>query len=268
MEGMNGRFWRISEVVKRAHVTPRTLHHYDTIGLLVPSRRTEAGYRLYSEADLERLHQIMLFRELGFSLEAIAKVVDEPGLDRLAALRAQRELLVEERARTDAIIGAVDRLLETMEKGERMSTDDIFEGFDAFANAPDEVRTHRAAHQQEVRDRWGDTDAYRESMKRARKYSRTDWKHIQDESEANEARMASLLTSGADPGGREARAGAEAMREHISRWFYDCDHEMHAGLADMYEADPRFAAHYDGRAPGLSSFVARAIRANAARGGA
>jgi len=157
------------------------------------------------------------------------------------------------------------RVLDTMEKGTKMSRDEMIEGFDAFADAPREIRDHQATYGQEARERWGDTDAYRESMRRTRGYAKADWKKIQDEAEANEARMAALLTAGADPGGAEAMDGAEAMRQHIGRWFYPCDYPMHAGLADMYEADPRFAAHYDNRAPGLAAFVAAAIRANARR---
>jgi len=80
-------------------VTVRTLHHYDEIGLLVPFERSEAGYRLYSEADLERLHQILLHRELVFALEIIGQVLNEPAIDRLTVLRSQRELLVEKQRR-------------------------------------------------------------------------------------------------------------------------------------------------------------------------
>jgi len=85
------------------------------------------------------------------------------------------------------------------------------------------------------------------------------------ETEAAEAHMAQLLTAGAAPDSVEAMDGAEAMRRHIDRWFYPCGPHMHVALADMYEADPRFAAHYDARAAGLAAFVAAAIRANAAR---
>jgi DNA-binding transcriptional MerR regulator len=255
----------VSEVAEWAHVTVRTLHHYDEIGLLAPSGRSGAGYRLYSDADLERLYQILLYRELGFPLEAIRRVMDDPATDRPLALRAQRELLVRKRRKTDAVIRAVDRLLETMERGTKMSSDEMMEGFDAFADAPDDVRAHQARHGAEAHERWGDTDAYRESMRRAKSHGKADWTKIKAEADANEARMAELLAAGSDPEGDEATAGAEAMRQHIGRWFYGCSHQVHAGLADMYEADPRFTAHYDDRAPGLARFVAAAIHANARR---
>jgi DNA-binding transcriptional MerR regulator len=257
------KHWKVSELAELAHVTVRALHHYDEIGLLVPSERTEAGYRLYSEGDLERLYQILLYRELGFSLEAIAQVIDGAALARRAALRAQRDLLVEGRRRTDAVIRAVDRLLEFVEKEEKMSSEEIMDGFDAFADAPDGVRAHQEKYGREAKERWGDTDTYRESMRRTRSYTKADWTKIQKEGKRTESRMAELLATGADPEGAEAMAGAEAMRQHITRWFYPCSYGMHAGLADMYEADLRFTAHYEKRARGLAGFVAQAIRANA-----
>jgi MerR family transcriptional regulator, thiopeptide resistance regulator len=256
---------RVSEVARMAHVTVRTLHHYDETGLLVPSARSDAGYRLYSEADLERLHQILLYRELGFPLETIAQVLDEPTLDRRTALQAQRELLVEKRQRLDAVIRAVDRTLESMERGTTMSMAEMFEGFEDLAEAPTAIRAHHAKHAKEAHERWGGTDTYKESMRRAKSYSKEDWEQIQREGGEHEARMVSLLQAGADPEGDDAMAVAEGMRRHIGRWFYPCSHEMHANLADMYEADARFRRYYEDRAGGLARFVARAIRANSRR---
>lgn len=248
--------WTVSEVARMAHVTVRTLHHYDDIGLLHPSDRTEAGYRLYSQAELERLHLVLLYRELGFSLEAIGQLLDEPALDRAKALRAQRELLEEKVSRTRAVIRAVDRTLETMERGTEMDAETMFEGFEGFDHAE---------HAEEAKERWGGTDAYRESMRRAKSYGKEDWAEMKREMEAIEADMAALLAVGKDPEGAEAMAVAERHRQHIERWFYPCGYRMHAGLADMYEADPRFAAHYEERAEGLAAFNASAIRANAMR---
>ena len=262
---MRVKYWKVSEVAELAHVTVRTLHHYDEIGLLVPSRRSDAGYRLYSGADLARLYQILLYRELGFALEAIARVLDAPASERRSALREQREALAEKRRRTDAVLAAVDRALESIERGREMSSDEILEGFDAFAHAPEEVRAHQRKHGDEARARWGDTAAYGESMRRARGFTGADWERIRAEAESTEARMVELMRAGADPAGEEAMAGAEAMREHIARWFYPCTYRNHAGLADMYEGDPRFTGHYDERADGLAAFVAAAIRANAMR---
>ena len=260
-----GKRWKVSEVAELAHVTVRALHHYDEVGLLVPSERSPAGYRLYSGADLERLYQILLYRELGFGLDAIGPLIDAPALDRRSALLGQRELLLERRRKTEAVIREVDRALERIEQGVTMSAKELGEGFAAFANAPADVRAHQAEHGAEARERWGETDAYRESMRRVKRYGKADWEQLRRESEVAESRMAELLAAGADPEGEEAMAGAEAMRRHIAAWFYPCSPGMHAGLADMYEGDPRFAANFEKRTKGLTAFVATAIRANAAR---
>lgn len=257
--------WRVGQVADMAHVTVRTLHHWDDIGLLAPSDRSDAGYRLYSRDDLDRLYRILLYRELGLPLDAIADLLDDPETDRRSALREQRELLVRKRRRTDALIRAVDRMLNTIDRGSTMSDNELHEGFEAFADAPDDVRAHQAKYGGEARERWGDTDSYGESMRRARKYGKDDWERIRAEADAVEARMAELLEAGADPEGEEAVREAEALRRHIDQSFYPCSHAMHAALADMYESDPRFAAHYEDRARGLAAFVANAIRANARR---
>jgi len=265
---VSNQHWTVSEVARMAHVTVRTLHHYDDVGLLVPSRRTRAGYRLYGEDDLERLHRVLVYRELGFPLDGIAGLLDEPVLDRRAALLAQRALLVRKKRKTEAVIGAVDRMLNAMERGEKMSADELNEGFDALADAPEDVKVQQKKYGKETAERWGETDAYKESARRAKKYRKEDWAEIKAEGEAIESDMAALLAAGKDAAGEEAMAVAERHRRHISRWFYPCSHAMHRGLADMYEADPRLTAHYEERAKGLAAFNAAAVRANAARGDA
>lgn len=119
----------------------------------------------------------------------------------------------------------------------------------------------------EARERWGDTDAYKESTRRAAKYSKDDWTKIKAEMEGIETGLADAMASGDAPDSERARHLAEQARLHIDRWFYPCSHRMQVGLADMYTADPRFRAHYDERAAGLAEYVAGAIRANAAAAG-
>jgi MerR family transcriptional regulator, thiopeptide resistance regulator len=212
--------WTVSQVARMAHVTVRTLHHYDDIGLLVPSARSRAGYRLYGEDDLERLHRVLVYRELGFPLEGIAGLLDRPTLDHRSALLAQRELLDRKKRKTEAVIRAVDRMLNAMERGQKMSRKELDEGFDALADdAPEDVRAQQEKYGKEVAQRWGDTDAYKESARRTKKYRKEDWAQIKAENEAIESDMATLLDAGKDPAGDEAMAVAERHRQHISRWF-------------------------------------------------
>ena len=247
----------VSQVARLAHVTVRTLHHYDEIGLLVPSERSAAGYRLYSDEDVARLHQILLFRELGFGLDAIAQVLDAPDPERAIALKEQRDRLVLQRQRTDAVIRAVDAALAALEGGTPMSTEKMFEGFEEFDHAQ---------YADEARERWGHTEAYRESERRTRSYSKEDWARIREEANATTLALARLLEEGAAPDSPGAMDAAEEARLHIDRWFYPCSKEMHAVLGEMYVADPRFTATYERIRPGLAAFVSAAIKANAARG--
>lgn len=123
----------------------------------------------------------------------------------------------------------------------------------------------QAQYQEEVAERWGNTEAYEESSRRTMNYSEDDLAKIKAESEGIEVGLAAVMADGEAADGDRAMDLAEAARLHIDRWFYPCSTAMHAGLADMYTADERFKAHYEDRAEGLAEFVAQAIRANAAR---
>lgn len=251
---MNAKRYTVSQVARMANVTVRTLHHYDEIGLLAPAERARNGYRYYRHADLERLHQILLLRELEFSLEAIGELLGRPEAERRAALVGQRDRLRERRRRTEAVLRAIDATLEAMEEERAMETTRLFDGFDSFDHTEYEAETQ---------ERWGHTEAFKESQRRTRGYGKEQWNEIKREGDDIWARLAALLKSGADPTGPEARALAEEHRQHLARWFYDCGPDMHTGLADMYEADDRFQAFFETWGEGFTEFVTRAFRANA-----
>jgi hypothetical protein len=123
------------------------------------------------------------------------------------------------------------------------------------------------AHADEARERWGGTDAYRQSAQRTAKYTKDDWVRIKAEGAQNVAAFAAALDSGVAASDPRAMDLAEAHRRHISQWFYDCPLEMHRGLGDMYVGDPRFTATYDAERPGLAQYIRDAIHANADRQG-
>ena len=246
----------VGQVAVLAGVTVRTLHHYDRVGLLVPSQRSEQGYRLYDYGDLDRLRQIRLLRELRFSLDAIGQMLDATAYDRRSALVGQRELLKEGQQRTETIIRGVDRALTAMEEEKEMDKTEMFEGLEEFDHDQ---------YQEEAEQRWGDTDAYKESLRRTRRYDKDDWARIKEEGQVVVARLAGLLADGGQAAGGAAMDLAEEHRCHIDRWFYPCSHGMHKTLAEMYTADPRFMEYFENRGAGLATFVQDAIRANAAR---
>jgi DNA-binding transcriptional MerR regulator len=244
----------VGEVAELTGVTVRTLHHYDELGLLLPSDRSEAGYRLYSYEDLARLQEILIWRALGFALSEIQALLDDPAHDRRTALERQRKLVGRELQRLGGLAVAIDAAIAAESHRTRMKETSMFEGFDP------------ALYQDETRERWGHTDAYRESARRARGYGEADWAAIRRESEEIVGRLASLMRAGAPADSEDARALAEGHREHISRWFYPCTLQMHRGLGEMYVADERFARVYDQEAPGLAQYFHDAIAGNAAAG--
>jgi DNA-binding transcriptional MerR regulator len=244
----------VGQVAAAAGVSVRTLHHWDAVGLLVPSGRTAAGYRTYAPADLERLQQVLTYRALEFSLDDVRRLLDDPAVDALAHLRRQQELLADRIARLQSVAALVSRAVEARSMGIELDPHDLREVFG------DEAPTQ---HAEEVRERWGDTDAYAQSHARTSAYSKQDWLEVKAEVEDVERRFAEALAAGVPADDPSVTAIAEDHRQHISRRFYDCSAEMHAALADMYVADERFAAHYDRRAAGLAQYVHDAVKANA-----
>ncbi len=244
----------VGEVAALAGITVRTLHHYDRIGLLSPSGRTASGYRRYSAPDLDRLHQVLVYRELGFPLEEVAALLDAD--DPAEHLRRQHRLLRDRLERTQAMVAAVEKEMEARAMGISLTPEERFELFGDWL--PEE-------YEAEAEQRWGDTEAWEQSQRRTRSYSKDDWVRIKAEGEDVERRFAEALRAGVPADSAAAMDLAEEHRQQISRNFYDCGPEMHAGLGRMYVEDERFAAHYEQIAPGLARYVSTAVQANAAR---
>jgi DNA-binding transcriptional MerR regulator len=241
----------VGEVSELAGVTVRTLHHYDEIGLVRPSGRSEAGYRLYSQADLERLQEVVVWRQLGFSLSEAQELLDDPGYDRGAALRRQRELVDLQLERLDATARALDAALAAHDTGTHQKETTMFKDFDP------------TDYEDEARERWGDTDAYQESSRRAAAYGEAEWSEIRAEAEQQVKDFAALMAAGEPAAGERARAVAERHRRHITQWFYPVSLHMHRNLAELYILDPRYGDNYDRVAPGLAAYIREAILANA-----
>jgi MerR family transcriptional regulator, thiopeptide resistance regulator len=250
--------YSIGQVAALAGVTVRTLHHYDDVGLLTPTGRTPAGYRLYDDADLGRLRDVLSYRELGFSLEQVRSILDDPRADPASHLRNQYRLVRERIARLEQVLGHLEKLMEVQHMGINLTPEEQLEVFGE--NWPGDE------YAAEAEQRWGDTDAWRQSQQRTSAMSKDDWLAVKAETEALEAELAAAMTDGVAPTDPRAMDLAERHRLAIER-FYDVSYEMHRGLAEMYVADPRFTRHYDDRAPGLAQWLRDAIVANSERHG-
>lgn len=247
--------WTVGQVAETFGVTVRTLHHYDAVGLVVPSGRTPKGYRLYTEADLARLATVVTYRRLDLPLEEVRALLDGDGTA-VEHLRRQRAVVVSRLDELNGLVSAIDRALEREMEQQPASTEDLKELFgDGYG---EEYAT-------EAQERWGDTDAWKQSAARTARYTKADWEAVKAEQDEAGRLLVEAMRSGAAPDSERAMDAAEASRLVIHRWFYDLDHAFHRGLADMYVADPRFTKTFEDQAPGLAQYAHDAIHANADR---
>ncbi|GAB1328371.1 MerR family transcriptional regulator [Streptomyces sennicomposti] len=250
--------YSVGQVAGFAGVTVRTLHHYDEIGLLVPGGRSHAGHRRYDDADLERLQRILFYRELGFPLDEVAALLDDPDADPRAHLRRQHELLTARIDRLQKMAAAVEQAMEARRMGTDLTPEERFE---VFGDKDPEQYAEEAEH------RWGGTEAYAESQRRAARYTKEDWKRVKAEADEWGERYAAVVAAGEPPTGEAAMDLAEEHRRHIGTYYFACPYEMHRCLGEMYVADERFKAFYDSLRPGLAEHLKDAVLANAARHG-
>ncbi len=247
----------VGQVAERFGVTVRTLHHYDAIGLLSPSARSHAGYRLYTEEDVTRLQHVVVYRRLDFSLEEIAQLLDDgtrPAL--LEHLRRQRSAVVSRLDELAELVTAIDRALEKEMTGVNLTKEEQRELFgDGFSDE----------YAAEAQDRWGDTEAWRQSQQRTSRYTKADWEEIKAEAEEVNAAFVAALEAGEPATSEAAMDAAERARLHIHERFYSLSADFHRNLGDLYVSDPRFTKTYEDIRPGLAQYVRDAIHANADR---
>lgn len=247
----------VGRVADLVGVSVRTLHHWDAIGLVRPSGRSWSGYRLYDAEDVARIHRVLVYRELGLALAQIGEILDDPSVDPREHLQRQRTLLEERIRRLERTARAVDEMIErtdmTHENGIRLSAEEQARIFGADWDP---------AYQDEARERWGGTEAWKQSAARTREWGPEQWQQVKEELETVESALADALARGIAPGSEEANALAERHRATIAR-HYDCTRSMQVVLARMYTEDPRFAAHYDERAEGLAAWLRAVIEENA-----
>ncbi len=244
----------VGQAAEQLGVTVRTLHHYDEVGLLRPSERSPAGYRLYTPDDLTRLQHVVVYRRLGLTLEEVALLLDHPE-SAVDHLRRQRAAVVRRLDELHDLVAAIDRALEREMSNEPATPEDMKELFgEGFHDS-----------QAEAEERWGDSDAWKQSQQRTKGYTKADWAEVKAESDALHKAFTDAIDAGEPPTSEAAMDAAELHRRHIHDRFYDCPPELHKALGDLYVSDPRFTASYDEIRPRMAQYVHEAIHANAAR---
>ena len=233
---------QIKEFAELTGVSVRTLHYYDEIGLLTPvfvDRST--GYRYYDEGSLLRMQQILFYRELEFSLKSIAEILASPHYDKNMALKQQKHLLILKKERLDRLISAVDEAME----GENVMS--------AFDNSKFEQ------YKAEAKEKWGNTDAYREYEEKAKAQSQDSMQSAADGMDLIFAEFAYCMKNGEAADSTAAQALVKKLQQHITDNYYTCTKEILVGLGQMYVLDERFRNNIDRHGIGTAAFVSDAI---------
>lgn len=239
--------YSVSIVAKIAGISIRTLHHYDKIGLLIPSQRGESRYRYYGKKELYRLQQILFFKELDFPLKKIAKILDDPSFDLEQALAFQKEELEKRKLRLDTLLNTIDKTVEQLKEENKMVTEnELYEGF-----SKDQISEWK----QEVEEKY-DSKVVAESYENIKKMSKADFKDVKAEQENVAKELALLMDRPIDSN----EVQALIKRHHTTNErFYKTNAKVYKGLADMYVADARFTEFYDKHKTGLAKFLREAM---------
>ncbi len=236
----------IKEFAKLTGVSVRTLHYYDEIGLLKPAFVDEQnGYRFYDENSLERMQEILFYRELDFGLKSISEILSSPDYDKQKALTEQRKLLILKKERLERIIDALDGA----EKGKVTMT--------AFDNS--DYETARKQYEAEAKHRWGETQAYKEHAEKTANYSKDKWQDVNGGLNTVLAKFAECMNNGHTVDSDNAQALVKELQAYITDNYYTCTNEILAGLGQMYVTDERFRTNIDKHGNGTAEFISKAI---------
>ena len=235
----------VSEVSRLCGVSVRTLHYYDQIGLLAPDGVTQAGYRQYDREAIDRLQRILLLRELDFPLAEIPAMLE--AADPKELLQKQRELLQMKKQRLERIIALCSQLIEGKEVTDMNAFDES------------QINQTRKQYAEEAKQKWGQTDAYRESEQRTAAYTKADWQSATKEADDIFAAFAALR--GQSPAGDAVQALVSRWQQHITARYYPCTDEILQSLGQMYVADERFRQNIDRFGEGTAQLMSDAIAA-------
>jgi DNA-binding transcriptional MerR regulator len=245
--------YTVQSLGRLAGVSARALRYYDEIGILKPARMNSSGYRIYGQKEVDRLQQILFYRELGVSLEDIKKIMTNPSFDGAAALKSHHEKLLEKRAQLDRLIANVEKTIMFTEGRINMSDKEKFEGFKKKM-----IDDNEKNYGKEAREKYGD-EAVEQSNAKLMKMTEEEYNTVTELEKQMKETLAQAFATG-DPSGPLAQKAAQLHKEWLCFYWSEYSKEAHAGLAQMYVDDERFKAHYDIDQPGTAEFLRDAIR--------
>jgi len=244
--------YTVQKLGQLAGVSTRTLRYYDEIGILKPARINSSGYRIYGRAEVDKLQQILFYRELGVSLDGIRAIVSDSEFDGARALHDHREQLLDKRKQLDLLIANVERTIAAQEGRTTMSDQDKFKGFKEKLVADNEAK-----YGKEIREKYGEAQV-EASNKKVLNMTQEQHDAVTRLSEELTAVLAEAYKTG-DPAGELAQRAADLHKHWLTFYWSEYSPEAHAGLAQMYVDDERFTAYYDKEQPGTAAFLRDAI---------
>jgi DNA-binding transcriptional MerR regulator len=242
----------VNKLAKLAGVSTRTLRYYDELGILKPARINSSGYRIYGEAEVDMLQQILFFRELDVSLDNIKLIITSKTFDKTKALKEHHEKLLEKRKQLDTLIKNVEKTIDKDERRIIMSDKEKFEGFKQKL-----VDDNEKKYGKEIREKYGE-DVVNESNKRFKNMSKEQYAEFEELGQTILDKLEEAFKTG-DPAGEAAQEVAKLHRKWITFAWNRYSKEAHAGVAQMYVDDERFTAYYDKNKPGLAKFLRDAV---------
>jgi DNA-binding transcriptional MerR regulator len=244
--------YTIQKLASLAGVSTRTLRYYDEIGILKPARINSSGYRIYGQEEVNRLQQILFYRELGVGLDSIKEIVTAPSFDGAKALREHREKLLEKREQLDLLIANVDKTIALTEGRTTMSNKEKFEGFKKKM-----IEDNEKNYGKEIREKYGNQSVEASNAK-VMNMTEEQYQEVTALAEQIHTTLAEAFKTG-DPAGELAQKAAHLHKQWLTYYWKDYSKEAHAGLAQMYVDDERFTAYYDKEQPGTAVFLRDAI---------
>ncbi|MCA1060592.1 MerR family transcriptional regulator [Rossellomorea aquimaris] len=244
--------YTVKKLGEIAGVSTRTLRYYDEIGILKPARTNSSGYRIYGQSEVDRLQQILFYKELGVGLIEIKDILDDPAFDATRALQKHRDTLLERRAQLDQLIANVDKTLRVKEGEITMTDKEKFEGFKEKM-----VEDNEQKYGKEAREKYSDKKVD-ESNARVMNMSKEEHERVTELQQEIKRTLGEAFQKG-DPASGEAQKAADLHRQWITFYWGHYSKEAHAGLAQMYVDDERFKAYYDAEQEGTAEFLRDAI---------
>ncbi len=244
--------YTVQKLGNMAGVSTRTLRYYDEIGILKPARMSSSGYRIYGQKEVDRLQQILFYRELGIKLETIKEIVTSPSFDGAMALIEHRKQLLDKRVQLDLLIANVERTISSTEGGMTMTNDEKFEGFKQKM-----IDDNEGAYGKEIRDKYGDETVNKTNAK-VKNMTKAQHDEVTRLAKEVTTTLAEAFKTG-DPSSDLAQKTADLHKQWLLCYWNEYSKEAHAGLAQMYVDDERFTAYYDKEQPGMAVFLRDAI---------